>query len=562
MLETFRRGGIVQVFLGGVVLLIIAAFALDFRSPGTGYEAECVVEVGDSCVPGRDFTAVFQLSVRPDLTPKQIRQLQIRKMLIDGLVERELLLDEARRLGISISEEEVDQQLALGRFHFSLPAERDGQLPMLTYVNVRHPETEAFNYEIYQRAVRNYARMSTKDFKAHQKNELTAARMRELAKIGANISEAEAYAMFEQSRSKATVRVARVPLDWFARFGTALSDDQVQAYAAGHAAEVDAAFAAREAAFTEGCPLVSEIFFAFPPAADETDEAETRARAERVAAQAARASEGEFGLLARVHSAAPTASQGGKRGCLSESEGEEAKQLLQAVEGLAPGAVSQLIELPRGFHLLRLEGRLEKDDAGHVGRQWVARPLAVADHARSLAQQFAEGVREAVSSGQNMQEVLDARAGEAIARAVEALGVTTAGPVKPSELEAAAKDSRDKPEVEVSSSFTRLGPGSPVPDAVAGDAVKHMAFGLAQIGDVHPELIPTHAGFAVMQLKDKEPAKPEDFEEEKREFIAELESRAQSDALAAFVDRLKKAREDEISINQRYLEDKGAEDDS
>ena len=211
MLTTFRKGGVIQFVMGGVILLIIAAFALEVRGPKTGsFDTECAVQVGKRCVAPRDFTAAFQLSVRPDLTPKELRRLGVRKMILDGLVERELLLEEAKRLGISISDEQVDAELALGRFHFSLPAERDGQLPMMTYVNVRHPETEAFNYEIYTRVVRNYARMSTKDFKAYQNDELVASRMRDLSKLGARISDAEAFAEFESESAKATVRVAQL----------------------------------------------------------------------------------------------------------------------------------------------------------------------------------------------------------------------------------------------------------------------------------------------------------------------------------------------------------------
>jgi peptidyl-prolyl cis-trans isomerase D len=198
MLNSFRKGGVIQFVMGGVILLIIAAFALEVRGPKVGsFDTECAARVGGRCVAPRDFMAAFQLSVRPDLTPKELKRLGIRRMILDGLVERELLNEEAERLGVSISDEQIDAELALGRFHFSLPAERDGQLPMMTYVNVRHPETEAFNYEIYQRVVRNYARMSTKDFKAYQEDELVAARMRELSKLSARVSEAEAYAEFE-----------------------------------------------------------------------------------------------------------------------------------------------------------------------------------------------------------------------------------------------------------------------------------------------------------------------------------------------------------------------------
>lgn len=559
MLNSFRRGGLIQFMMGGVVLMIIAAFALDSRGPSTSYEAECVVQVGERCVHPRDFTAAFQLSVRPDLTPKEIRRLQIRKMLLDGLVERELLIDEAERLGISISEEKVDAELALGRFHFSLPAERDGQLPMMTYVNVRHPESNVFNFELYQRMVRNYARMSTKDFKSYQTEELIASRMRDASKTAVRVSEAEAYSQFEHSTAKATVRVAQLATDWFARFGTSLSDDAVRAYITANMTEVDAAFGAREATYTEGCALVSEIAFTYPPAADESDEAETRARAERVAAVATRASAAEFEALAQIHSTAPSATFGGKRGCLSASEGEEVAELVKATEGLAPGAVSKLLSLPRGFHLVRVEQRLAKDDIASVGRLWVARPLAARSAAEGLTRQFADALKVSMASGKTMQEAVDALVKDTLA----ASPLLTAGRVKASELESAALESRERPQVDVSSSFSLGGMSNPVPNAVGGAAAKQLAFTLKEVGDVYPEPIETHSGFAVLQLKDKEPALREDFEKEKAEIMRQLSERAQSDALTAFIGRLRKAREHEISINERFLDPKGdAADDS
>ncbi len=560
MLNTFRKGGVIQFVMGGVILLIIAAFALEVRGPSTtGFDAECAVQVGKRCVAPRDFTAAFQLSVRPDLTPKELRRLGVRKMILDGLVERELLIQEADRLGISSSDEQVDAELALGRFHFSLPAERDGQLPMSTYVNVRHPATEAFNYEIYTRVVRNYARMSTKDFKAYQNDELVASRMRELSKLGARVSDAEVFAEFESESAKATVRVAQLDSDWFARFGTALDDDAVRAYITAHLAELDAALAGREDSFVENCPLVNEIFFEYPPAADDADEKDARARAERVVASLTRAPN-DFPILARIHSGAQSASYGGKRGCLIASEGdEEAAELLKAVEGLAPGALSPLVTTSRGIYLLRLERRVSKEEAGDVGRFFLALPKAVKEAAEGQTRQFADALLARAKAGTSLQDAVDQLTREALKQSPLA---RLAGS-KVSELEAAALEHRRRPQVDVSPSFSRGGVTSPVPNAVSGLGAKQLAFSLKEVGDLSPEPIETYDGLAVLQLKDKEPARREDFEKNKAEYLSEFRARAASDALTAFVSRLRKQRESEIKINERFLDAKSdARDDS
>ena len=559
MLNTFRQGGVIQVVMGGVIMMIIVAFALEARGPKkTGrFETECAVQVGRSCVNPRDFTAAFALSVRPDLTAKEIKRLGLRKMVLDGLVERELLIEEASRLGITVSSDAVDDELELGRFHYSVPSERDGQLPMMTYLPVRNPETEQFNFEIYQRMVRTYGRMSTKDFKTYQTDELIASRMRDLAKLGVHVSEAEVLAAFENDGAKATVRVAQLDRDWFARFGTLLGDDAVRAYITAHSTDIDAAFAAQEATYAENCPLVSEIVFAYPPAADEADEKATRARAERVAAEVAK-NPGSFGLLARMHSAAPSASADGKRGCLLASENEETGQLAKAVESLSPGELSQLVASTSGLTLLRLEQRVTKEQAGDVGRMSLARPLAVLEAASAQTQDFAKALVARASAGQALQEAVDLLSQQTLAKSPV---VSMAGP-RGAELSAAALEARERPQVDVSSSFSRGGATSPVPNAVSTSGAKQLAFSLKNVGDVYADPIETFDGLAVLQLKDKQPARREDFDKNKAEYLKEYKARAESEALTTFVARLRKDREKDIRINERFLEVKAGRDDS
>ncbi len=50
---------------------------------------------------------------------------------------------------------------------------------MVTYIPVKNAE-QNFDFKVYKRSVQNFARMSTKDFKDRQQDELVAARMRSL----------------------------------------------------------------------------------------------------------------------------------------------------------------------------------------------------------------------------------------------------------------------------------------------------------------------------------------------------------------------------------------------
>jgi parvulin-like peptidyl-prolyl isomerase len=235
------------------------------------------------------------------------------------------------------------------------------------------------------------------------------------------------------------------------------------------------------------------------------------------------------------------------------------------VEGLQPGGTSKLVEQARGFYLLRLEDRLSKEKLEEVTRLWLARPLAARAAADAATQEFAKALIASLSAaepGKGMQESLNALVVNALTLSPVYSAAKQAGAARQGELLAAARDSRDRPQVDVSPSFTRSGVAAPVYNAVQGAATKQLAFALPAVGDVYAEPIATRDGLAVLQLKDREPAKREDFEKEKTEFMRELKQKAEVEALSAHVSRLRQAREKEITINPRFLDDKSPADDS
>jgi hypothetical protein len=162
-----------------------------------------------------------------------------------------------------------------------------------------------------------------------------------------------------------------------------------------------------------------------------------------------------------------------------------------------------------------------------------------------------------------MQESVDALTNNALALTPLAAEAKQAGgAARLNELLAAARESREKPQVDVSPSFTRSGVATPVYNALQAAAAKQVAFSLPAVGDVYPEPIATRDGLAVLQLKDREPAKREDFDKEKTEFMRELKQKAEAEALTSYVSRLRQSREKEINVNARFLDDKSTADDS
>src|SRR5262245_24522288 len=117
MLRALRSGGTGQALMAVIVFAIITGFIVEFRATSrmqTGsIKRECAALVGNQCVTPKDFFAEFGLVVPRGMPAKQVKTYSLRRKVVDGLVERELLVAEAERLGLSVDEESTKKELRL-----------------------------------------------------------------------------------------------------------------------------------------------------------------------------------------------------------------------------------------------------------------------------------------------------------------------------------------------------------------------------------------------------------------------------------------------------------------
>ncbi|HWZ87370.1 MAG TPA: peptidylprolyl isomerase, partial [Polyangiaceae bacterium] len=400
MLSIFRGGGVSQVIVGGIAFSIILVFALEFRAgrngPTASLKKECALEIKGSCIDPKDYYAAYGLVVPRGVDPKASRQLGLRKKVLDGLVERELLVGDAERLGISVSETEVEDELFNGRAHVSLPAadgeklsyqlglcrrseERPGCEPgadtMLRELHVKRTATEPFDYAVYEREVRILANRGPKEFKEMQQRELVAARMRALIREPVRVSDVEAFAKFEQERTTAVLRSVILQRDWFAKYAADLSEAALDKWALENKTQIDAVWETDKANFSAGCVPAREILFEAGPGANDEDRATLR---KKIESARDRITKGEaFGNVAREVSEGQTAVTGGELGCIGATYGVGNEELAKAAGALKPKELSQVIETPRGFHLLEVDPKLDAGSLESVGKRHVARKLYV-----------------------------------------------------------------------------------------------------------------------------------------------------------------------------------------
>ena len=256
MLSIFRGGAFAQILKAGIAATIVLVFALEFRPGRNGssgsLKLECAVELKGECVDPKEYYASFGLVMPRGVDPRAAKSLSLHKKTLDGLVERELLVAEAKRVGIDVSPDDAEKELVNGRAHISLPAlEADSlsyQLGLcrraedgrgcepgtdtgVRELRVKRTADEPFDYAVYEREIRMLTNRGPKEFKIMQQRELVAARMRDLIRSPVRVSEAEAFAIFEQERSTAVIRSVLLDRKWFEKFTVDQSDAAIDKWA-------------------------------------------------------------------------------------------------------------------------------------------------------------------------------------------------------------------------------------------------------------------------------------------------------------------------------------------
>jgi peptidyl-prolyl cis-trans isomerase D len=386
-----------------------------------------------------------------------------------------------------------------------------------------------------------------------QERELLAARMRDLVRSRVRIPEPEAYSLFERERAKVTLRTVTLKRDWFAKFATDFDAAAVEKWALANQAQVDADWTSKKADFSDGCSLVSEIFVELPQNALDDEKQTYKLKAEQARE---RVEKGEsFEVVAREVSKGATAMLGGELGCLGSSYGVGADELKKAVESLKVGELSTVVESPRGYHVLKVTGKLAADKVEHEGRAFVARKLYAHFAADEVLAKFAAELISRTQAGEKLEE-----ATRALAVEFSAKHAPKSDTKKKDSADSPALLASDRPHFEVSAPFNAA--GNPLPDVEPMDPIASKAFELKKADQVYEKPLPTSDGAVVMQLKERTDASHDDFIKEKAKFTQALLQAKSSEALARYVADLRRAAGDKLKVMSQFGEEaKGRADE-
>ena len=537
MLDFFRQKGLRSVVYGVIVIGLVLVFVLGFN-PTAGKKLGslnevCAARVKGSCIDPKAHRAAYRL-IFANGTDK-MRQSMASRIVLDGLIERELLVDDAARFGLTVSEDEITDSIFHGLVRVSVPSDNalvayhdrmhellfnDGRIRM----PFADPKTKQFDLKTYERVIKQYAGRSPKEFREWQRREHLAAKMRDLVRVPVRVADDEALGRFMEERTSVAVDYVVVSRSWLERYAISSDTKDVSAWAKDtvNLAQVKVP--------------VRHILVKFGGTKAE-DKAAAKKKAEDILD---RVKKGEdFATLAKEFSEDPGSKDNGGQSPADAMAGFVAPFQI-AVQSVKPGElVPDVVETEIGYYVIKRD-EATNDDI-----------VKAYKHYRSLelSKQIAQKIANDMKSGVPGESAVKAAVAQFATANVGAQANASGGEAHPAESSADTDPKR--PQFVAAASFSRH--GHPIPDlsGAADESVRKFAFG-AKISEVS-DPIRGSDGFVVVALKSRTVPTRADFDQDRDSFKANMLAAKQAEALAFYIRRLREASKQEVKIDDNNV---------
>jgi peptidyl-prolyl cis-trans isomerase D len=412
MLDKLRanKGGIITyVFLFAIIIVFVVSFGPGSFDKGcSGNRSEgWAAKVDGQVIPMGEYERAyssmfrnFQQQAGSSFTREMAEQFGLSSAALNQLVDRALVLQEARRQGLVISDEE------LARTIFSLPAfQTDGR----------------FDKEGYQRTVAS-AYGSTGRFEQVLREDLLYQRVLAGIRQTVKVSESEVREAWASDHDRTSLTFVRFPLVGAEAEVKKPTAAEVASFVAKEGPRLEQAYRDGAARFDQPAKVrVRHILAKVKPGADAAADEAARKKLE---ALAVRLGKGEdfAKLAAEASDDVATRSRGGDLGIVSEGLVE--KPFFAAAAALAQGQVSAPVKTSAGWHLIRADEILPARKVTlEEARAILAPELILKDRAAALARERAAAALAAVKAGKPLGELFPTEeAAKKAGRAVVKLG--------------------------------------------------------------------------------------------------------------------------------------------
>ena len=552
-----------KAFLAVVVVVLSLAFIISSpfgnqdgcRPSGPTYAAKVY---GETITPG-DFEAAMALAAyamsggRSTQLPREMAErYELRRHVLDGLIERSLLARRAREVGFDVDQEDIWRHLADdGSAMLSMGIEAPPQMASTELRLSLRDEDGAFDREGTESLIQFGLRRSLAEFAENQIEERLASRMRETVTASARVGPEEVWNAYVQEKELAVISFVR----FFPRyFQDRLDPDDasVRAWLEANEETVRQGYESRQRQYTDLEKQVRARHILVRLEEGSSDEAR-EAALEKARTLQGRVRRGEsFSTLARRYSDdAASARKGGDLGW--NARGAMVPPFDEAQFAMAVGDVSDLVESRFGYHIIKVDGIRE----GTVPEAEAMLEIAEEKYRESRGEELA---REAATRALTMLgEGTDT---DSIAKALENYPEIR-DPEAADDDDPLLVDRERDPFAPTAERSRRFGRGGVPIDGVDNSSLIRTVFDQLSLDDPRPETVLELGGdFFAYQLEERETADRDSFTDAVQQRLTEgLGRQKRSEVLTLFIARLRKDAEEAsaVTVNQAMLSYDGEE---
>jgi peptidyl-prolyl cis-trans isomerase D len=361
VLRKRKRSWIITFLLGLIIVVFIAFYGGNKLSDPALQDAAVV---NGEAITQREFALHYQRALeryremlKGSLTPELEKSLNLRASLLEELIQRRLVLQEARHLGLAATDDDLMMAIA--------------QVPDFQ-VNGR------FNKERYLQLLRAN-RLSPAQFEEEQREQLTIQRLYGILLDGVHVTEDEVRDRYRFEQEKIDLNFIRLPVsDFLAQAKPTEAEiknfydrskesfkeplkvqveylsypfDRFSPSTPIDTKEIEEYYQANRETKFHKAKEVKARYILIRSAGDAKQKSDAQTRANRIVTEA-RAGK-DFAQLAKQESADSTAAKGGDLGWLTQEQ--LPPPLDKAVFNLRKGEISDAIETPAGFHIVKVD---------------------------------------------------------------------------------------------------------------------------------------------------------------------------------------------------------------
>ena len=370
-----------------------------------------VASVGHDSVSAREFQVAYRNYVdrmRGQINPEMLKAFRFDRQIMDALVTRHVITEEAKRLGLNVTPAEVEQKILenpVFRENGSFIG-RERYQAILSQNNLTMEEFESnVANEILNDKLKSLitaaVNVSDKDVEEEYKRRNEKAKLDyfvvDAAKLEgkATVTDQDQHEYYEKNKAKYSVPEKRKAKYIFLeslklRPEVKVTDDDLRQYYEQHK---------NEYTLPERVKAQHILFKTQGKTPEEIEKIKEKARG-----VLERAKKGEdFGALAKQYSEDATASSGGDLGDFGR--GQMVPEFEKVAFSLGVGAISDLVQSQFGIHIIKVNGKQEARERPFEEMKEAVRPIVETRKAEQKASDLAQQIAVDLVSNKNLDAV-------------------------------------------------------------------------------------------------------------------------------------------------------------